>query len=93
MCEAGNGYVSLSPGVSAVELVGDSRVFVWSAFDARCQAPRHYPPSSQYVAAATRCPSRRGANPVVTGRKIGLQASGGRRFAKKIVDVGVMMPC
>ena len=32
-------------------------------------------------------------NPVVTGRQSGLQASGGRRIAKKNVGAGVMTRC
>ena len=36
---------------------------------------------------------RRRGDPVVTGRKIGLQASGGKCFAKQKVDDGVMTRC
>ena len=34
-----------------------------------------------------------GENPVVTGRKIGLQASSGKRFGKKKVGAGVVTRC
>ena len=67
------------------------RVFVPPAFDARFQATRHYPPLSHGVAAkpSGRCNAER--SPVVTGRKIGLQASGGKGSAKRFFDAGVMM--
>ena len=34
-----------------------------------------------------------GGDPVVTGGKIGLQASGGNESAKHFLDAGVMMRC
>ena len=50
----------------------------------RYTAPRHYPP-------AVGADVGKGEKAVVTGRKIGLQASGGNESAKDFLGAGVIL--
>ena len=57
------------------------------------EAPRHYRTRRYSVAGGLLHLVIQCGIPVVTGRKIGLQASGGNESAKHFLDAGVMMRC
>ena len=68
----------------------DPSVRLVAGFEPHVRAPRHYPVRRREVVQAVRPRRGRCGNPVVTGRKIGLRASGGEGSAKRFFDAGVM---